>query len=92
MSVGWIIFFGLFVFIISVVTWDKRNRVKAECVHCQSTQVVETARNTLGSRTVQLMDGGLKSGSDVRVQRDVEIMYSCQACGKTFSHRTTQTS
>ena len=93
MSIGWIIFFAAIVLIVVGVTiWDKLHPVKGKCVHCDSNQVVEIERRTLSSWPVQFMDGGQRGGGDVRVQRAVEVMYRCQACGKGFSHRTTQSS
>ncbi|MEM7115009.1 MAG: hypothetical protein AAF614_21405 [Chloroflexota bacterium] len=93
MSIVWIVFFAVIVLgTVSVAVWDKLRPISVKCVHCQSTQVVETERRSVGKHSFRFIGGGLKPDAAGRIQQNIEVIYRCQACGKRFGHRTTKMS
>ena len=66
-------------------------RVRPQCAECGSKDIIETNRETLGSRTIETSGGGTPAGGDIRVQLDFEITYRCKKCGEIFKRKLLET-
>ena len=88
-----ILFYVAAGFIVAAILYvtQRRERKLPNCPNCESGKVVETGRETVGSRTVQPFGGGLRGGGSVRVQLEVAATYRCQKCSHVFERRFTET-
>ena len=66
-------------------------KVKPECPECGSKDVVETNRETLGSRMIETSGGGTPAGGSIRVQLDFKLSYRCKECGELFKQKFSET-
>ena len=66
-------------------------RVKQQCPECGSKNIVETNRETLGSRMIETSGGGTPAGGSIRVQLDFEVTYRCKKCGEIFKRKFSET-
>jgi hypothetical protein len=82
---------ALVLFAIYLNTTQRGKGGKAICANCESSDVVEISRETVGTRTVQPQGGGTPGGGSVRLQLDIEAKYHCRNCGSSFSRRFTET-
>jgi predicted RNA-binding Zn-ribbon protein involved in translation (DUF1610 family) len=89
----WIIIFLTVLVVIAVIILTRRWRSRPElvCPQCGSEEVIETSRQTLGSRTIERIGSGTPAGGDIRVQLDLEVTYHCQNCGEKIVRRFTET-
>lgn len=76
----------------SILRIFRRSKPSPQCPHCGSPKMVETERETKGTRTQEIVGGGAMAGGDVRLQLEQDVTYRCQSCGKraTFSVVATQ--
>lgn len=87
-----IIFFVIVtVVIIFNVTTARKPKEKPQCIYCESDDVIETGRDARGSRMVQIGEGGMGVGADIRLQIDFEGSFRCKKCGKTFKKTFSET-
>lgn len=84
-----------FVIVIAViifnVTTARKPKEKPQCIYCESNDVLETGRDAKGSRMVQIGEGGMGVGADIRLQIDFEGSFRCETCGKTFKKTFSET-
>ena len=66
-------------------------KVKPECPKCGSKDIVETNRETLGSRMIETSGGGTPAGGSIRLQLDFELSYRCKECGELFKRKFSET-
>ena len=66
-------------------------KVKPECPECGSKDIVETNRETLGSRMIETSGGGTPAGGSIRLQLDFELSYRCKECGELFKRKFSET-
>lgn len=82
---------ALVLFALYLNTTRRGDKIKVVCANCESKDVVEVSRETVGTRTVQPHGGGTPGGGSVRLQLDIEAKYHCRSCGNSFSRRFTET-
>ena len=82
---------ALVLFALYLNTTRRGGQAKPACTHCESRNVAEISRETVGTRTVEPQGGGTPGGGSVRLQLDIEAKYHCRQCGHTFSRRFTET-
>lgn len=70
---------------------QSRPKVQRQCRHCSAQMLLEIGRETLQSRTAEVVGGGAMAGGDVRLQLDQEVSYRCQSCGKVSKFQVTTT-
>ncbi len=66
-------------------------KVKPQCPECGSKNVVETNRETLGSRAVQDSSTFMPGSGRTRLQLDFELKYRCKKCGEIFKRKFSET-
>jgi DNA-directed RNA polymerase subunit RPC12/RpoP len=66
-------------------------RVKPQCPECGSKDIVETDRETLGSRMIETVGSGTGAGGSIRLQLDFEVTYRCKKCGAIFKYNFSET-
>ena len=66
-------------------------RKKLQCEQCGEHAVVESSREAGQTRTVAPTGGFTRSGSNLRLQTEMEVTFYCQNCDRTFKRRFTQT-
>lgn len=74
-----------------VVVLSRIFKVKPHCPYCDSTDIVETSRQTMATRTIEIMGSGTPAGGNFRVQFDLKISYHCHNCGQRFSRTVRET-
>ena len=89
--------FGLILFIIFIlillfrVIPNRRPKLTAPCPMCESTNVIETNRETLATRTVESGGTGTGAGNTIRLQLDLELTFRCRECNHKYSRTFTET-
>lgn len=66
-------------------------QVKLQCPECGSKDIVETNRETLGSRMIETSGGGTPAGGSIRIQLDFELTHRCNICGEIFKRKFSET-
>ena len=66
-------------------------KVKPQCPECGSKDIVETNRETLGSRAIQTSGSFMPGGGRIRLQLDFELRYRCKKCGEIFKRKFSET-
>ena len=66
-------------------------RLKPQCPECGSKDIVETSRETIGSRMIETAGSGTPGGGSIRLQLDFELTYRCKKCGEIFKRKFSET-
>ena len=89
--------FGLILLIIFTliviyrVIPNRKPKLTAPCPKCENTDVIETNRETLASRTVEFGGTGTGAGNSVRLQLDLELTFHCRKCFHKYTRTFTET-
>ena len=66
-------------------------QIKPKCPECGSKDIVETSRETLGTRMVETVGSGTGAGGSIRLQLDFEVTQRCKKCGAIFTRKFSET-
>lgn len=94
MDIRVIIWLILVLMMVVGVVLNLRSRQQLEkpkCPFCESEDVVEVDRDTVGNRMIQTSYGGTGAGGDIRLELEYEVKYRCGSCGEHFKKRIRQT-
>ena len=86
-----ILFLITVVAIVLSIVISRLFRVKPECIKCGSKDIIETHRETLGSRSAGISSGYTLMGRRISIQLDFDVTYRCKECGEIFKRRFSET-
>ncbi len=93
MQLNWsaIILLASAAIVVSGIVISMLLRVKRQCPECGSKELVETNRETLGTRMIETVGSGTGAGGSIRLQLEFEITYRCKKCGAIFKRKFSET-
>jgi DNA-directed RNA polymerase subunit RPC12/RpoP len=77
--------------VVSGIVISMLLRVKRKCPECGSKELVETNRETHGTRMIETVGSGTGAGGNLRLQLDFEVTYRCKKCGEIFKRKFSET-
>ncbi len=93
MQMNWsaVILLASVAIIVLGIVISKIIQLKPQCPECGSKDIVETSRETLGSRMIETAGGGTPGGGSIRLQLDFELTYRCKKCREIFKRKFSET-
>ncbi|MEN8171899.1 MAG: hypothetical protein ABFS03_03375 [Chloroflexota bacterium] len=85
-----ILFASVAIIVLGIVI-SRIIQIKPHCPECGSEELVETSRETLGSRKIETLGSGTPAGGSIRLQLDFEVTQRCKKCDAIFKRKFSET-